>query len=119
MTTERIPHVASHLANDRTSMAWVRTGLALIVLGLFADQILARHVVAGVPLVRGLATTTIAMGAVLTAAAAFRHRRNRHAIDRGDFRPAGLSIVAATIGAFVIGGLSLAFVLLLPGPGAT
>jgi len=41
--TELESRARTHLANERTFLAWLRTGIALISLGLAAAQFLERH----------------------------------------------------------------------------
>src|SRR5690606_984075 len=42
--------IRTHLANERTYLAWGRTGLTMIALGLGAAQLLDRHVLPAVAL---------------------------------------------------------------------
>src|SRR5581483_3873768 len=59
--------VLAHLANVRTCLMWLRTGMTMIVLGLAAAQFLTRGLVLGVPLVELLAIGLVAGGMLLSA----------------------------------------------------
>lgn len=90
-----------HLANERTFLAWIRTGIALVVFGFaigrFAVavreflQIQGRSFQsAGLTVWAGI----VAMlgGVVLTFVGLFRYRRTRAQLEAGIFQPAGFVI---------------------------
>ena len=103
----------THLANERTFLAWFRTGLTLIALGIAAAQFLDRDVVAGIPVVSILATILVVTGVGLAALGAWRYQRARLRIDAAAFEPAHWSIVVTTAAAIATGVLAIAFVWLL------
>lgn len=103
----------THLANERTFLAWFRTGLTLIALGIAAAQFLTRDVVAGIPVVSILATILVVAGVALAALGAWRYQRARRRIDAAAFEPASWSVVVTTAAAIVTGALAIAFVWLL------
>jgi putative membrane protein len=103
----------THLANERTFLAWFRTAIALIALGIAADQFLTRDLVPGVPLVRALATLLVASGILLVVIGAWRYATGRDRIDASDFRPARMSILVTTAAAVLTGVIAIAFVWLL------
>ncbi len=74
----------THLANERTFLAWFRTGVTLIALGLAAGQFLARDVAPGVPLVRVLSTILAATGVALVLVGARRYTNGRRRIDAAE-----------------------------------
>jgi inner membrane protein YidH len=108
-----------HLANERTFLAWIRTGVATIVFG-FA---IGRFAIALEEFLRfqGKATTTpgftvwlgmvsILFGVVLVFAGLFRYRKTRVQLDAGTFEPAGsiidlVSILLALFGIILAGYL--------------
>ena len=108
-----------HLANERTFLAWIRTGVATIVFG-FA---IGRFAIALEEFLRfqGKATTTpgltvwlgmisILFGVVLVFAGLLRYRRTRVQLDAGTFEPAGfivdlVSILLALFGIILAGYL--------------
>ena len=104
----------THMAKERTFLAWFRTGLTVIALGLAAGQFLARDVAPGVPIVRTLSTILVASGAFLVTVGIYRYRKNRDRLDRVDFRPAGLSVVLAGVAALAAAVIAVAFVWLIP-----
>ena len=103
----------THLANERTFLAWLRSGITFVALGLAAAQFLARDVSPGVPIVRTLSTMMIGMGALLVAVGLLRYRTGGRRIEEETFRPAGPSLVAVTVIALLIAALSIGFVWLL------
>jgi putative membrane protein len=109
------PRPTDHLANERTFLAWFRTGLTLIALGIAAGQFLTLDVAPGVPLVRVLSTILVVTGGALVALGLYRYRSNRARIDHRDFRPAGASVWIAAGAAIVTALLAIAFIWLLPG----
>jgi putative membrane protein len=61
------------LANERTFLAWLRTGLALVAGGVALDQFVA--VASGSELVRWLAIATIGLGAIVGVVGILRWRQ--------------------------------------------
>jgi len=102
----------THLANERTFLAWFRTGLTLIAFGLIGGQFLSRDVAGG--LVRILSTVAVGTGVFLVLVGAQRYVGGRKEIDAASFRPAGVSIHVATAAAVVAGALAILFLWLLP-----
>ena len=87
-----------HLANERTFLAWVRTGAAIVVFGFaigrFAIAIrqltaLQGHPVRTAGISVWLGSGTIAAGVVLVVAGLLRYRRTRAQLAAGTFEPAG------------------------------
>ena len=102
----------THLANERTFLAWFRTGLTLIAFGLIGGQFLSSEVGG---LVSILSTVAVGTGVFLVLVGARRYASGRELIDAAVFRPAGLSIHVATAAAVVAGVLAILFLWLLPG----
>jgi putative membrane protein len=102
----------THLANERTFLAWFRTGLTLIAFGLIGGQFLSREVAGG--LVRLLSTIAVGTGVFLVLVGAQRYASGRALIDAASFRPAALSILVATGAAVIAGALAILFLWLLP-----
>jgi len=96
------PNLArDHLANERTLLAWVRTGVAIVVfgfaLGRFGIAIRQFSMLQG----RSLHSSGMSVpfglvaifgGVILTIAGWVRYRMVRAQLDRGEFRAAGLVI---------------------------
>src|SRR5438128_8610674 len=90
-----------HLANERTFLAWVRTGVAIVVFGFaigrFAIAIRQLMQLEGkLPRTAGLSvwfgTVSIVGGVLLTIAGLIRYRKTRDQLESGTFRPAGFVI---------------------------
>lgn len=105
-----------HLANERTFLAWVRTGAAIVVFGFAIGRfsIALRQLTAleGHPIHRAgisvwMGATSIVLGVVLVVAGLVRYRKTRDRLDAGKFEPAGFVLDLVTI-LTVLFGLALA-----------
>jgi len=105
-----------HLANERTFLAWVRTGAAIVVFGFaigrFAIAIkqlteLQGHPVRTAGISVWLGSLTIGAGVLLVVAGLGRYRKTRAQLDEGTFEPAGFALDLITI-VTVVFGLALA-----------
>ncbi|HUA14227.1 MAG TPA: DUF202 domain-containing protein [Verrucomicrobiae bacterium] len=105
-----------HLANERTFLAWVRTGAAIVVFGFAIGRfsIALRQLTAlqGHPVRRSglsvwMGSTSIVLGVTMVVAGLIRYRQTRTRLDEGSFQPAGfvLDLVTALT---VLFGLALA-----------
>src|SRR5215213_7420751 len=105
----------SHLANERTFLAWLRTGLALIVVGIGAAQFLEldRNLIPGLRTVSDFAAILIVIGTLTVIVGRARYMQSREQIDRAEFHPAGRSITMATALIVIIGVFSIALVYLM------
>jgi putative membrane protein len=100
-----------HLANARTTLTWVRTGMILIGIGYTADKVAELDALYGVSgglrtLGHPLGLVVVAAGVVFTALALPRFLRARARIESSTFVPrvgADLALIVA-LGA---GGLAL------------
>lgn len=105
-------HTMEHLANERTFLSWIRTGVAFIGVGFVVARFagpLTGSIPMG-PLALGLAT--IAAGALLTIYAAFEYRGTFRAIETGVFKPRTLVLYSVS-GATILLGVVAAVVLVL------
>ena len=103
----------TYLANERTFLAWLRTGLSLSALGLGAAQFLERDLVPSIPLTVIFVMVLIASGTVMVAAAGLHHTHARVRIKAGVFRPALSAVVLAAVLIVIAGLLSVGLVVLL------
>ena len=105
-----------HLANERTFLAWVRTGAAIVVFGFaigrFSIAMRQLTVFVGHPartagLSVWMGASSIVAGVVLVLAGLVRYRTTRAQLDAGTFQPAGFVLDLITI-LTVLFGLILA-----------
>ncbi len=117
------PGTGDYLAAERTFLAWIRTGLALMGLGivvarfgLFLELLQAREPGAGTHstgLSLWFGTALIGLGVIVDVASLWRHLHLVQALDRGETgvkRPSTLAISVALIMAAV--GLAMAIYLI-------
>ncbi len=92
---------SDHLANERTFLAWVRTGVSIVVFGFaigrFAIAIRQLMQIQGRTSTTGgisvwFGTAAIIGGVVLTLAGLVRYRRTRAQLESGNFKPAGFVV---------------------------
>ena len=117
LSSESNPNRArDHLANERTFLAWVRTGAAIVVFGFAIGRfsIALRQLTAlqGHPIHRSgisvwMGATSIVLGVLLVVAGLVRYRKTRDRLDRGMFEPAGFVLDLVTV-LTVLFGLVLA-----------
>lgn len=110
-------HVTDHLANERTFLAWIRTAIAVMTLGVainrFALFLMEIHQV--VPEVRDLANRhveklgigLVALGIVMLVGATWHYLHVGKTIDDETYRPSRGIMVAASIVIILMGGSSL------------
>jgi inner membrane protein YidH len=94
----RTPDYRFSLANERTFLAWIRTGLALIAGGLAAAQFLPRL---PLPLLReGIAIGLLVLGGMVSVLAVDRWNRTERAMRLGEDLPASRlpAVLAALVG---------------------
>jgi putative membrane protein len=117
--THSADQTSSHLANERTFLAWIRTALALLGfgfvlarVGLFLRQLIlsAPAAESAVPRMRHVhefvitGTVFLGLGTLISAWAAWHYLRTRRAIEDNRFEAAGLAIVIVAL-LSVVGGL--------------
>jgi putative membrane protein len=105
-----------HLANERTFLAWVRTGAAIVVFGFAIGRFslamrqltsLQGHPVRTAGLSVWMGAGTIVAGVALVLAGLMRYRKTRQQLDSGSFEPAGFVLDLIT-SLTVVFGLALA-----------
>ena len=109
MSEERRPDTQAELANERTYLAWLRTGLALMAVGVAAERVLPAE---GIIWARQLIGVSFILAGVLTAGLArWRWRAVDRAMRAGG--PIPQPILGYVVGAaIVLGGLSTIVLLL-------
>lgn len=104
----------TQLANERTFLAWVRTAITSIALGLVAAQFLPEHVSrTAAPLVRAVALALIVAGIFEAVAGRWRYDLNLRDARAGRFRPTSTTADVTVILTIIAGAISIALVLLL------
>ena len=103
----------THLANERTFLAWLRTGMTLVALGVAAAQFLTQPAT-GATVIPVFSTLIISMGVVLVATGLWRYLRGLGRIPAETFMPARASVIATSIIGLAAGMLAIAVVWLLP-----
>jgi putative membrane protein len=95
-----------HLANERTFLAWVRTGAAIVVFGFAIGRFsiamrqltaLSGHPIKTAGMSVWMGASSILAGVVLVVAGLVRYRKTRTQLDAGDFEPAGFVLDLVTI----------------------
>ena len=117
MTKNSNPNRArDHLANERTFLAWVRTGAAIVVFGFAIGRFslamrqltaLQGHPVRTLGLSVWMGAGTIIAGVALVVAGLARYRKTRAQLDAMKFEPAGFVLDFITL-LTVVFGLALA-----------
>lgn len=103
----------THLANERTFLAWFRTGITLVALGIAAAELLAREGEPGALVVRGLAALVVLAGAGAVAVGLVRYRHARRQIDAEGLHPAWTSITLAAAAGIGLAAVALVVVVVL------
>jgi putative membrane protein len=102
-----------HLANERTFLAWLRTGIAIVVLGLVLGRLsLASPSSSTTALDAAFGAIVILAGVLVFITGLAQYRRTRDQIEAGSFRAQGrvinvVGLVAVLFGLFLAGYLIL------------
>jgi putative membrane protein len=109
--------VRDHLANERTLLSWVRTGVTLISIGLVVER--AGALVAGASVkVGSLSASALfgiglaSLGCLTLILGSMQFFRNRRSISEGNFVPAAAAYVAIVVGGLAFAGAFILYVLL-------
>ncbi len=110
-------HVTDHLANERTFLAWIRTAIAVMTLGVainrFALFLVEMHQV--VPEVRNLANRhveklgigLVMLGVVLLVGSTWHYLHVGKTIDDETYRPSARIMVGTAMAIGLMGGATL------------
>ena len=99
--------IRDHLANVRTFLAWLRTGLVLLGLGYTVAKFAVIEHASG----QVIGVAAAAAGWLVIVLAGFSFFRHRRAIEASDFRPSTLWNLALTLLAAGGGGAILVYLL--------
>jgi putative membrane protein len=103
----------THLANERTFLAWLRTGLSLIALGLAAAHFLPDDLVPGFPIVTASSLILVLLGTSMVLFGALRYVQAHQQIETASYEPEVWPIVAVAVLVAVLAVLSLPLVILM------
>ena len=117
MEKPKSQHVTEHLANERTILAWIRTSIAVMTLGVainrFSLFLIEMHQV--VPEVRTYANRHIeklgiglvVLGIAIMLGAIWHYLKVSRAIEDETYRPGTLTMVVTSIVIVLMGGSAL------------
>jgi putative membrane protein len=111
-STDPESRARTHLANERTFLAWFRTGVTLIALGIAVAQFLGQGSDESFATLL-LGCAVVIGGIALLLIGRSRYFRSRRQIDDGSYRPAALSVDMAVTLFAIIGALAIGIVVLL------
>ncbi len=110
------PHVSEHLANERTILAWIRTAIAVMTLGVainrFSLFLMEVHQVvpgsnAANRHVEKLGIGLVVLGIMIMCGAIWHYLHVGRTIEDETYRPANLFLVATSIVIVLMGGSAL------------
>jgi putative membrane protein len=99
-----------HLANERTLLAWVRTGVSLISFGLVIQRIGAQVGSVGTSGLFGVALAVL--GCLTLVMGTIQFLRSRRGISTGDFVSATAPYLVVVAGSLALAGTFIVYVLL-------
>jgi putative membrane protein len=105
----RATEVREHLANERTLLSWVRTGVGLISVGIVVERAGAFMSARGgqSDILSGLFGLTLALlGCLTLILGILQFLRNRRRISRREFIPGTVIYLVVTAGSVALGGVS-------------
>ena len=113
----------NHLANERTFLAWVRTGIGVVVFGFAIGRFgialreffqLQGHAPRTTGLSVWFGMASIALGVLLILGGLLRYHQTRREIEEGQFKAAGLMVnLVGVLTALVGVGLAIYLVIIL------
>jgi len=117
---ERGARIRDHLANERTMLAWVRTGLAMMAVGVVIARLRFELGTGGLRPAHILSAVTlgavfIVVGLLTVLATAWIYTRNARAIDAATYQPIKAIPMVLIASILLLGLLSLLYVLGLLG----
>ena len=117
----KLHHIAEHLANERTILAWIRTAIAIMTLGIAINRfslflVEFSHIVPGGGRTANihaeqLGVGLVVLGVVVMVGAIWHYLAIAKAIDQDTYQPSRLRIVLAAGAVLLLGGVSIAWLL--------
>ena len=103
----------THLANERTFLAWLRTGLSLVAVGIAVAGFLPVDLVPGIRYGTLFAAFLVVFGTVMVVYGANRYVSAFRQIEAGSYRPTISPIVAFAVAVGILGLMAIPVVFLL------
>jgi putative membrane protein len=110
LSTGTDPDARFSLANERTFLAWIRTGLGLIALGVGVATFVSTQMAKGVSIL--VAAGLVLLGGVICAAAWFRWLRVERSMRNGQGIPPSRMALVLSFGMALLAVLSIIGVVL-------
>lgn len=114
-------HISDHLANERTFLAWIRTGIALITFGfviarfgLFLRELTLKNVgitVASVHISSIIGVLMVLLGVAVIGIALLNFMHIRRCIDQEMFRPSHIYPILLTVLTGIVGTILAVYLL--------
>ena len=110
------PHVTEHLANERTILAWIRTSIAVMTLGVainrFALFLMEVHQLLPGPNaanrhVEKLGIGLVVLGIAIMCGATWHYLHVGKTIESDTFQPTHAPLVATALAVVIMGGAAL------------
>ncbi len=117
---KKLHHVSEHLANERTILAWIRTAIAIMTLGVGINRFslflveFSRMVPGGRTInihAEELGIVLVVLGLAILIGAAFHYLHVARAIDDDSYEPSRVGIIATVAAVLLLGGSSLVWLL--------
>ncbi len=112
-TVDADSRARTHLANERTFLAWLRTGLSLVALGIAVAHFLEPARDRGPSFALVLGVVLVVSGTLVTAAGGRRFIQARDQIETGTYRPDAPVVIVTVFLVAVAGVASLAYIVWL------
>ena len=116
--TEGQDRVTDHMANERTYLAWVRTGIAIIALGfvvakfqLLLNELFPSAPTSSIHLSLIIGVILVSMGGLLEVLALTRFKRNQKMIRAGRYEPTSTIETAVSTATFIVAILLVVYLL--------
>lgn len=106
----------SLLANERTFLAWIRTALSMLTIGLAAAQFIGRDEVDHIPIVTIFSLVLAGSGLLLTLTAGLQFARARDHINSGSYQSGTTAIVLTLVVSVIAALIGIAIILFLRQP---
>lgn len=109
-TVDADSRARTHLANERTFLAWLRTGLSLVALGIAVAHFLDPERLAFLSFALVLGVVLVSSGTLLAAAGGWRFIQARDQIEAGTYRPDASVVVLSVLLVAAAGVAALAYI---------